>query len=125
MGTLLIRGGRVLDPSQGLDQVTDLWLRGGRVVAVAPQPELHADRVRPVARAGIMRRGLEYCRMFDRAVFSHAEDPDRTRGGLMHGGFESMRLGLRGMPSAAEEVVLFRDLTLAERAGARLHVLHV
>src|SRR5207253_3472146 len=58
-------------------------------------------------------------------VFSHAEDPDLTRGGLMHEGFESMRLGLRGMPAAAEEVVLFRDLTLAERAGARLHVLHV
>src|SRR5438067_1789803 len=123
MGTLLIRGGRVLDPSQGLDQVTDLWLRGGHVVGVGPQPDLHADR--PVASAEIMRRGLEYCRMFDRAVFSHAEDPDLTRGGLMHEGFESTRLGLRGMPAAAEEVVLFRDLTLAERAGARLHVLHV
>jgi dihydroorotase len=234
MSTLVIRGGRVVDPSQGLDQVADLWLRSGRVVGVGPQPDLHADQSleaagklvcpgfidvhvhfrepgheedetirtgaaaalaggftsvacmpdtepaldtqaaaefvrrqaervglanvfpvgaltkgrqgaelaeigglteggvvgftdhdRPVLSAEIMRRALEYCRMFDRVVFSHAEDPDLTRGGLMHEGFESMRLGLRGMPAAAEEIVLFRDLTLAERAGARLHVLHV
>ena len=63
--------------------------------------------------------------MFDRAVLSHPEDPELTRGGVMHEGFESMRLGLRGMPAAAEEVVVYRDITLAELAGARLHVLHV
>ena len=63
--------------------------------------------------------------MFDRAVLSHCEDLDLTRGGLMHEGFESMRLGLRGLPAAAEEVMVYRDLALAELTGARLHILHV
>src|SRR5262249_15077038 len=75
--------------------------------------------------ADIMRRALEYCRMFDRAVLSHCEDLDLTRGGVMHEGFESMRLGLRGMPAAAEEIHVFRDIALAEITGGRLHILHV
>ncbi len=79
----------------------------------------------PVTSAELMRRGMEYCRMFDRAVLSHCEDLDLTRGGLMHEGFESMRLGLRGLPAAAEEVMVYRDLALAELTGARLHILHV
>lgn len=78
-----------------------------------------------VASSELMRRGLEYCRMFDRAVLSHCEDPDLTRGGVMHEGFESMRLGLRGLPPAAETVRVYRDIALAEMTGARLHILHV
>jgi dihydroorotase len=72
-----------------------------------------------------MRRALEYCRMFDRAVLSHAEDLELTKGGVMHEGFESMRMGLRGMPAAAEEVIAYRDVALAELTGGRLHVQHV
>src|SRR5476649_2529113 len=68
----------------------------------------------PVVSAEIMRRALEYCRMFDRPVLSHAEDLDLTRGGIMHEGRESMRLGLRGMPAAAEEVMVHRDIELAQ-----------
>jgi dihydroorotase len=79
----------------------------------------------PVASAEIMRRALEYCRMFDRPVLSHAEDIDLTRGGIMHEGRESMRLGLRGMPAAAEEVMVHRDLELARLTGGRLHLMHV
>jgi dihydroorotase len=79
----------------------------------------------PVVSAEIMRRALEYCRMFDKAVMSHCEDLDLTRGGVMHEGFESMRLGLRGMPAAAEEIHVFRDIELAHVTGARLHILHV
>jgi dihydroorotase len=79
----------------------------------------------PVASAEIMRRALEYCLMFDKAVLSHSEDLDLTRGGVMNEGFESMRLGLRGMPAAAEEVMVFRDIALAEMTGGRLHILHV
>jgi dihydroorotase len=79
----------------------------------------------PVMSADIMRRALEYCRMFDRAVLSHCEDLDLTRGGVMHEGFESMRLGLSGMPAAAEEVMVHRDIALAELTGGRLHILHV
>ena len=79
----------------------------------------------PVVSAEMMRRALEYCRMFDRAVLSHCEDLDLTRGGVMHEGFESMRLGLKGMPAAAEEVMVHRDIALAELTGGRLHILHV
>ena len=234
MHTLRIANGRVIDPSQGLDQVTDLWIRGEHVLGTGPQPELHAGHVidaagkivcpglidmhvhlrepgreedetiatgtaaalaggvtsvacmpntepaldsqaaaefvylqaeragnanvfpvgaitkgrqgaelaeigglveggavaftddgSPVVSAEIMRRALEYCRMFDKAVLSHCEDLDLTRGGVMHEGFESMRLGLRGMPAAAEEVMVHRDIALAELTGGRLHILHV
>src|SRR6059058_6126009 len=79
----------------------------------------------PVVSAEIMRRALEYCRMFNKAVLSHAEDLELTRGGVMNEGYESMRLGLRGMPAAAEEVMVHRDITLAEMTGGRLHILHV
>jgi dihydroorotase len=234
MNTLRIINGRVIDPVQGLDQVTDLWIRGEHVLGTGPQPELHASRVidaagkivcpglidmhvhlrepgreedetiatgtaaalaggvtsvacmpntepaldsqaaaefvylqaeragnanvfpvgaitkgrkgaelaeigglveggavaftddgSPVVSAEMMRRALEYCRMFDRAVLSHCEDLDLTRGGVMHEGFESMRLGLKGMPAAAEEVMVHRDIALAELTGGRLHILHV
>src|SRR4029450_7451686 len=66
----------------------------------------------PVVSAEIMRRALEYCRMFDKPVLSHAEDLELTKGGIMHEGVESMRLGLRGMPAAAEEVMIHRDIEL-------------
>src|SRR5260370_26576645 len=72
-----------------------------------------------------MRSRVEYWRMFKQAVVSHAEDLELTRGGVMHEGFESMRLGLPGMPAAAEEVMVHRDIALAELTGGRLHILHV
>jgi dihydroorotase len=234
MNTLRITNGRVIDPSQGIDQVTDLWIRGERILALGPQTQypaartldaagkivcpglidmhvhlrepgreedetiatgtaaalaggvtsvacmpntepaldsqaaaefvyLQAERAgnanvfpvgavtkgrrgeelaeigglveggavaftddgSPVSSAEIMRRALEYCRMFDKAVLSHAEDLELTRGGVMNEGFESMRLGLRGMPAAAEEVMIHRDIELAELTGGRLHILHV
>jgi dihydroorotase len=234
MNTLCIKHGRVLDPSQGIDQVTDLWIRGQDIVGIGSQPQLQANRVldavgkivcpglidmhvhlrepgreedetiatgtaaalaggitsvacmpntepaldsqaaaefvylqaaragnanvfpvgaitkgrqgaelaemgglveggavaftddgSPVVSAEIMRRALEYCRMFDKAILSHAEDLELTRGGVMNEGFESMRLGLRGMPAAAEEVMVHRDISLAELTGGRLHILHV
>jgi dihydroorotase len=234
MNTLRITNGRVIDPADNVDQVTELWIRGDSIHALGPQPHLHADRTidaagklvcpglidmhvhlrepgreedetiatgtaaalaggvtsvacmpntepaldsqasaefvylqakraanvnvfpvgaltkgrrgeelaeigglvtggavaftddgSPVVSAEIMRRALEYCSMFDKAVLSHCEDLDLTRGGVMHEGFESMRLGLRGMPAAAEEIEVFRDIELARTTGARLHILHV
>jgi dihydroorotase len=234
MNTLRITNGRVIDPSQGLDAVTDLWVRGEHLLGTGPQPQLHAARTldatgkivcpglidmhvhlrepgreedetiasgtaaalaggvtsvacmpntepaldnqaaaefvylqaeragnanvfpvgavtkgrqgaelaeigglveggavaftdddAPVTSAEIMRRAMEYCRMFDKAVLSHALDPDLARGGVMNEGFESMRLGLRGLPAAAEEVVIHRDIELARLTGGRLHILHV
>src|SRR6516162_8074976 len=226
MTLLRIINGRVIDPSQRLDQVAELWIRGEEIVGVGPQPGLQAartfdaaglivcpglidmhvhlrepgqeedetiatgtaaaiaggitsvacmpntnppidhqaaaefiylqaeragnanvfpigcitkgrkgaelaeigglveggavaftDHELPVVSAEIMRRALEYCRMFDRAVLSHCEDLDLTRGGVMNEGRESMRLGLRGMPAAAEEVMIHRDIELAQLTG--------
>jgi dihydroorotase len=233
MNILRITNGRVIDPSQGIDQVTDVWIRGDKVAGFGPQPlvansfidaagklvcpgliDMHVhlrepgreedetiatgtaaalaggvtsvacmpntepaidsqaaaefvtlqagragnanvfpigavtkgrqgtelaemgglvdggavaftDDGSPVSSAEIMRRALEYCRMFGKAVLSHAEDLELTRGGVMNEGFESMRLGLRGMPAAAEEVMIHRDIELAGLTGGRLHILHV
>src|SRR5688572_13496345 len=234
MTTLRIANGRVIDPSQSLDQVTDLWLEDATVLGVGPQPGRTADQTidatglivtpgwidmhvhlrepgreedetiatgaaaaiaggvttvacmpntepaidsqasaefvylqaeragfanvfpvgaitkgrrgeelaeigglvdggavaftdadAPVVSAEIMRRALEYCRMFDKPVLSHPENLDLTRGGVMHEGIESMRLGLRGMPAAAEEVMIHRDLELALLTGGRIHIQHV
>jgi dihydroorotase len=233
MSTLCITDGRIIDPSQGIDRVADLWINGGTIAGIGPQSlqatrtldasgmiicpglidmhvhlrepgreedetiatgtaaalaggvtsvacmpntepaldsqaaaefvYLQAERAgnanvfpvgavtkgrkgeelaeigglvtggavaftddgSPVVSAEIMRRALEYCGMFDKAVMSHCEDLDLTRGGVMHEGFESMRLGLRGMPAAAEEIHVFRDIELAYVTGARLHILHV
>src|SRR5438105_9477791 len=217
MTTLRITNGRVIDPSQNLDQIADVWIRGEHLLGIGPQ-DLPADRTldaagkivcpglidmhvhlrepgreedetiatgtaaalaggvtsvacmpntepatdsqaaaefiilqarragnanvfpvgaltkgrggielaeigglvdggavaftddgSPVTSSEIMRRGLEYCRMFDKTVLSHAEDLDLTRGGVMNEGFESMRLGLRGIPAAAEAVLIHRD----------------
>src|SRR5262245_10199032 len=234
MNTLRITGGRVIDPSQGLDEVTDLWLRGDRILAVGPRPDLRADATQdaagqivcpglidmhvhlrepgreedetiatgtaaavaggvtsvacmpntepatdsqaaaefiylqakraghanvfpigaitkgregkelaeigamvdggavaftddgsPVVSSEVMRRAMEYCRMFDKAILSHSEDLELTKGAVMHEGFESMRLGLRGYPAVAEEIMVFREIALAELTGARVHILHV
>jgi dihydroorotase len=233
MKTLLITNGRVIDPSQHVDEVTDLWIRGETVLALGRRPDLHADETidaknkivcpglidmhvhlrepgreedetiasgtasalaggvtsvacmpntepaldnqaaaefiylqaeragnanvfpigaitkarkgeelaemgglvdggavaftddgSPVVSAEIMRRALEYAQMFDKAVLSHCEDLELTKGGVMHEGVESMKLGLRGMPAAAEEVMVNRDIALAEATGGRLHILH-
>jgi dihydroorotase len=79
----------------------------------------------PVASAALMRRALEYARMFDRVIMQHCQVPELTIGGVMHEGFESMRLGLAGMPSAAEDIMVARDIRLAEITGGRLHIQHI
>ncbi|MBX9583373.1 MAG: dihydroorotase [Gemmataceae bacterium] len=234
MSTLLLRNGRVIDPSQGLDRVADLWLADGKVVGVGSHAGVAADKAldctgtivspglidmhvhlrepgreedetiatgtaaaiaggvtavacmpntepaldsraaaefvilqakragncmvfpigavtkgregkelaelgglveggavaftddgAPVYSAEIMRRALEYCRMFDRAVLVHAEILELTQGGVMNEGFVSMQLGLRGMPAVAEDIMIYRDIVLAELTGGRVHILHV
>jgi len=83
------------------------------------------DDGRPVANSMLMRRALEYAKNFDLPVISHAEDPALSESGLMNEGPTSTLLGLHGIPNAAEEVMVARDLTLAELTGARLHIAHV
>lgn len=93
-------------------------LRDSGAVAVS-------DDGRPVMNSLLMRRALEYAKTFDLAVISHAEDAELSSGGLMNEGPVSTRLGLRGIPDAAEEVMIARDLLLAELTQSRLHIAHV
>ncbi len=81
-----------------------------------------SDATKPVANAETMRRALEYCGMFDRPIFSHPQVPELVKGGVMHEGFVSTELGLRGMPSAAEDIFVGRDIALAEVTGGRVHL---
>lgn len=81
------------------------------------------DAKTPVANAEIMRRALEYTRMFDRPIFHHPQVPELVAGGVMHEGYHSTLLGLRGMPVAAEVVMVGRDLALTELTGGRLHLM--
>jgi dihydroorotase len=234
MPTLLLRNGRVIDPSQNLDRAADLWLKDGTILGIGPQPGATADRTidctgmivspglidmhvhlrepgreedetiatgtaaavaggvtsvacmpntepaldsrsdaefvilqakragncnvfpigavtknregkelaelgglveggavaftddgSPVYSAEIMRRALEYCKMLGKAVLVHAEILELTQGGVMNEGFVSMQLGLRGMPAVAEDIMIYRDIVLAELTGGRVHILHV
>jgi dihydroorotase len=83
------------------------------------------DDGRPVATAGLMRLALEYARTFGIPVASHCEDVTLSRGGSMNEGLASTRLGVVGIPNAAEDVCIARDLLLAELTGGRLHIQHV
>ncbi len=233
MDTILIRGGRLIDPGRGLDAVTDLWLARGRVLAVGPSGEtpdrtidagglivcpglidVHVhlrepgneedetiatgasaalaggctsvacmpntipaidsqaaaefvvrqakragranvypvgavskgrqgeelaelgrlvdggavaftDDGAPVASASLMRKALQYAKMFDRVIMQHCQVPELTVGGVMNEGFESVKLGLVGMPAAAEDIMVARDIRLAEITGGRVHIQHI
>ena len=234
MTTILLRGGRVLDPSRSLDEVTDLWIVDGLIHSIGPAADLRPDRTiqahgllvtpglidmhvhfrepgdetdetirtgslaalvsgftsvacmpdtepavdnqasaefitlqgkraghahvwpigavtkaraglelaemggmidggavafsdgdHPIVNADIMRRALEYAQMFDKVVLGHPEDPDLTRDGIVNEGFISTKLGIPGMPAAAEEIVVDRDIRLARWTGGRLHLQHL
>lgn len=233
MSTLQFRNGRVIDPASGVDQVTDLWVTGQKIVGLGPQ-SLTPDRVldcsgmivspglidmhvhlrepgreedetiatgtaaavaggvtsvccmpntepaldtqaqaafvklqakharncwvwpcgavtkgreqkelaeigglveggavafsddgSPVESAELMRRALEYTRMFGKAVLVHAEISELTKGWVMAEGVVSAQLGVRGMPAVAEEIMIYRDIALAELTGGKVHILHV
>ena len=84
-----------------------------------------SDDGRPVMNARVMRRAMEFARSFDLPVIDHCEDLNLSAGGDMHEGHESVRLGLRGIPSSSEDVMVARDILLAEATGARFHVAHI
>ncbi len=83
------------------------------------------DGKHPIANAEIMWRALEYAKMFNCAVISFPLVPELARNGVMHEGYFSTVLGLSGIPSAAESIMVSRDIALAARTQARLHVLCV
>ncbi|WP_422926569.1 dihydroorotase [Singulisphaera sp. PoT] len=84
-----------------------------------------SDGGTPVASASLMRRALQYASMFDRVIMQHCQVPELTLGGVMNDGYESTRLGLSGMPAAAEDIMVARDIRLAEITGGRLHIQHI
>lgn len=73
----------------------------------------------------MMRRALEYSKIFNVPVISHAEDISLATGGVMNEGLLSLKLGLKGIPAQAEEIMIGRDIALAELTGGRLHIAHV
>ncbi len=79
----------------------------------------------PISNSQIMRRALEYTKMFKLPVVSHSEDKELSKNGVMNEGKNSMILGLRGIPKQAEEVMVSRDIMLAELTGGYLHIAHV
>jgi dihydroorotase len=101
------------------EQLTEMAdLKDAGAVAVS-------DDGRCVTNSQVMRRALEYASTFDLPLIQHAEDHALTEGAQMHEGGISTRLGLRGWPRVAEDVIVARDLLLAEYVGARYHVAHV
>lgn len=84
-----------------------------------------SDDGRPVMNARVMRRAMELAKTLNIPVIDHCEDLNLSAGGDMHEGPESVRLGLRGIPSASEDVMVARDLLLAELTGASFHVAHL
>jgi dihydroorotase len=93
-------------------------MRDAGIVAIS-------DDGRPVMNARVMRRAMELARALDIPVINHCEDLNLSAGGDMHEGDLSVRLGLHGIPSASEDVMVARDLLLAELTGARYHVAHL
>ena len=84
-----------------------------------------SDDGKCVADALLMRRALEYVGAFDGVIAQHAQEPRLTIGSQMNEGLVSSRLGLTGWPRVAEEVIIARDVLLAESTGARLHICHL
>ncbi len=85
----------------------------------------YSDDGKPVANSRLMRQALDYSRAFGLPIIDHCEDTLLAERGQMNEGIISTRLGLQGIPAAAEETIVARDLTLAQLTGARLHIAHV
>jgi len=106
--------------------------KGSKGEELTEMAELHtagcfavSDDGKPVMSAAIMRRAMEYSKIFDLLVISHCEDSSLSDKGVMNEGVVSTELGLRGIPRAAEDVMTGRDISLAELTGCRLHIAHV
>src|SRR6266446_6443394 len=93
-------------------------MRDAGIVAVS-------DDGKPIATAKLARQIMDYCRSLDLPVIEHAEDVSLAAGAVMREGIASTRLGLSGMPAAAESVCVARDVQIAELTGARLHIAHL
>ena len=110
--------GAITKGSEGkeLSEIGDLYKAG--CVAIS-------DDGRPVMNSNVMRRAMEYARAFDLPVVDHCEDLHLSEGGCLNEGQVSTELGLAGIPRAAEDVMVARNVALAELTGARLHLAHL
>jgi len=93
-------------------------MKGAGIVAVS-------DDGRPIATARLMRQVMDYCRALDLPVIDHCEDPSLFAGGVMREGAQSIKLGLKGIPSQSESICVGRDVEIARLTGARLHIAHM
>src|SRR5581483_5457114 len=84
-----------------------------------------SDDGQPLMNSRVMRRAMEFARSYDLPLIDHCEDLNLSAGGDMHEGALSVRWGLRGIPAASEDVMVARDLLLAELTGARCHIAHI
>ena len=84
-----------------------------------------SDDGMPVMNSKVLRHAMEYVQAFDIPVISHAEDVNLSGPGVMNEGDVSTQLGLAGIPCASEDIIVSRDITVAELTGARLHICHV
>ncbi len=95
----------------------DSMVRGGAVA--------FSDDGCAVASTNVLKQAMTYAKMLDRTIMEHCEDPTLTAGGIMNEGYVSTSLGLQGIPSEAEEIIVARDILLAKLTGARLHLQHI
>lgn len=84
-----------------------------------------SDDGKAVSNSLVLRRALEYARMFDIPIIEHCEDASLTSGGSMHEGFVATNLGIPGMPSIAEDIIVARDIMLAQYTKSKIHIAHV
>ena len=110
--------GAITKGSQGEELAAIGSMKNAGIVAIS-------DDGRPVMNARVMRRAMEFARSLDLPVIDHCEDLNLSAGGDMHEGLTSVRTGLRGIPSSSEDVMVARDILLAEATGARFHVAHI
>jgi dihydroorotase len=110
--------GAITKGSQGktLAEIGEMYRTG--IVAIS-------DDGHPVQDSQVMRRAMEYSRLFNLPVIDHCEDKDLAAGGVMNEGYYSTKLGLRGINPAAEEVQVMRDAVLARQTGAQVHIAHL
>lgn len=84
-----------------------------------------SDDGHPIENSLVMRRALEYSRLIDTLIIDHCEDKNLSSGGIMHEGYYSYKLGMKGIPASSEEIIVARNIILAKETDARIHIAHL
>ncbi|MDH5743829.1 MAG: dihydroorotase, partial [Candidatus Aminicenantes bacterium] len=79
----------------------------------------------PIENSLVMRRALEYSKLLDTLIIDHCEDRNLSSDGIMHEGYYSYKLGIRGIPASSEEIMMARDIILAKKTDAKVHIAHL